>query len=623
MDTPDPITAASRILQDVFGHPCFRLQQEEVIADLLAGRDALVLMPTGGGKSLCYQIPAMVRDGVGIVVSPLIALMKDQVDALRQSGVRAACLNSALTLPEIREAEAAVNDGTLDLLYIAPERLLQPRTLDWLDAQNLSLFAIDEAHCVSQWGHDFREEYRQLSVLHERYPGVPRIAVTATADAPTQRDIIVQLQLSDARIYRNSFDRPNIRYAIRDGDNSRERLWQFLADEHPNDAGIVYCLSRKKVEETAEWLHGRGRRALAYHAGLPAETRRLHQERFLREEGVIIVATVAFGMGIDKPDVRFVAHLSLPKSIEAYYQETGRAGRDGLSADAWMSYGMNEITIFRQWLRESQAGETHKRDVHQKLEALIGLCELTTCRRRAILEYFGESAEPACGNCDNCLDPPQTWDGTEAAQKAMSCVYRTDQRFGVHYLINVLMGKSDERIRRFHHDRLSVFGIGTDHSVAQWRSIFRQLVAGGYLMVDPERYGALRLTDEARPVLRGERALRLRVVRRAARRARAAVTGSAEAPPPFAPGDEVLWDALRALRLTLAQEQGVPPYVVFHDAVLRQMVYLRPEDKDELASLSGVGEYKLQRYGDAFLNVVRQHPPPAETADGGATGGDV
>ena len=606
MPSPVPLTEARRILQTVFGHSRFRLHQEEAIADLLAGRDALVLMPTGGGKSLCYQIPAMVRDGVGIVVSPLIALMKDQVDALRQFGVRAACLNSSLKLSEIREAEAAAESGALDLLYIAPERLLQPRTLDWLDVRDVALFAIDEAHCVSQWGHDFREEYQQLSVLHERYPGVPRIALTATADEPTQRDIVRQLALSDARVYRGSFDRPNIRYAIRDGDQGREHLWRFLAREHPHDAGIVYCLSRRKVEETAEWLRGRGRRALEYHAGLPDAVRREHQERFLREEGVIIVATIAFGMGIDKPDVRFVAHLALPKSIEAYYQETGRAGRDGLPANAWMSYGMKEIAIFRQWLRESQADEDHKRDAHQKLEAMIGLCELTACRRRAILEYFGERAEPNCGNCDNCLDPPQTWDGTEAAQKAMSCVYRTGQRFGVGYLVSVLLGKDDERIRRFHHDRLSVFGIGADHSAAQWRSIFRQLVAGGFLAVDVQGYNTLHLTEQARPVLRGERALHLRVARRAARPApRAAAPAEAL---PFAPGDEVLWEALRALRLKLAREQRVPPYVVFHDAVLRQMVQLRPTDNEQLAGISGVGENKLRRYGDAFLDVVRKHP---------------
>ncbi len=612
--SPSPsLTEARRVLRSVFGHPDFRLHQEAVIADLLDGRDVLVLMPTGGGKSLCYQIPAMVRAGVGVVVSPLIALMKDQVDALRQCGVRAACLNSSLTLPEIRKAEAAAESGALDLLYIAPERLLQPRTLEWFEALDVALFAIDEAHCVSQWGHDFREDYRQLSVLGERYPGVPRIALTATADEPTQRDVIRQLALSDARVYRGSFNRPNIRYAIRDGDQGREHLWRFLAREHPRDAGIVYCLSRRKVEETAEWLRARGRRALEYHAGLSDAVRREHQERFVREEGVIIVATIAFGMGIDKPDVRFVAHLALPKSIEAYHQETGRAGRDGLPADAWMSYGMKEISIFLRWLRESQADEDHKRAVRQKLEAMIGLCELTTCRRRAILEYFGERAEPTCGNCDNCLDPPQTWDGTEAAQKAMSCVYRTGQRFGVGHLVQVLLGKNDERIRRLRHDRLSVFGIGTEHDDAGWRSIFRQLVAGGYIAVDTQGYNTLYLTEQARPVLRGERALHLRVARRTARRGArpapraAAVSAVAEAPP-LAPGDEVLWEALRALRLKLAREQGVPPYVVFHDTVLRQMVHLRPTNDEQLAGVSGVGEHKLQRYGDAFLDVVRKHP---------------
>ena len=394
-----------RLLRTVFGHASFRLRQDEVIEDLLAGRDAMVLMPTGGGKSLCYQVPALMRDGVGVVVSPLIALMKDQVDALRQCGVRAACLNSTLDFEEVRAVEAAVNGGKLDLLYIAPERLLQERTLEWLDGQTIALFAIDEAHCVSRWGHDFREEYLQLSVLHERYPSVPRIALTATADHATRREIITQLQLEEANSYVHSCDRPNIRYAISDDDNGRERLWRFLQSEHPADAGIVYCLTRKKVEEIAEWMRARGRDALPYHAGLSDHTRRRHQERFLREEGVVIVATVAFGMGIDKPDVRFVAHLSLPKSIEAYYQETGRAGRDGLPASAWMNYGLREIIIFRQWLSESEADAAHKRVEHQKLEAMVGLCELTTCRRRAIRAYFGEEPGEACANCDNCVDP--------------------------------------------------------------------------------------------------------------------------------------------------------------------------------------------------------------------------
>ena len=592
------------ILRTVFGHSSFRLRQEEVIEDLLAGRDAMVLMPTGGGKSLCYQVPAMIRDGVGVVVSPLIALMKDQVDALRQCGVRAACLNSTLNLGEVRAVEAAVNAGRLDLLYVAPERLLQERTLEWLDAQTIALFAIDEAHCVSRWGHDFREEYLQLSVLHERYPSVPRIALTATADRATRREIITQLQLEEANLYVHGCDRPNIRYTISDDENGRERMWRFLQSEHPDDAGIVYCLTRKKVGEIAEWLRARGRDALPYHAGLPDHTRRRHQERFLREEGVVIVATVAFGMGIDKPDVRFVAHLSLPKSIEAYYQETGRAGRDGLPASAWMNYGLREIIIFRQWLAESEADEAHKRVEHQKLEAMLGLCELPTCRRRAIRAYFGEDPGEACGNCDNCVDPPQTWDGTEVARKAMTCVSRTGQRFGVNYLVEVLIGKDNARIRDWRHDRLEVFGNGAEHNAVEWRSIFRQLIAQGCLRVDAERFDALRLTDQSFPVLRGERGLTLRRLRRAGtvKKEKAAVA-------PIAPADEALWQALRTARTALAKEQGVPPYVVFHDSTLRELVRLKPLTLNEMERIQGIGEHKLRKYGDAFLRVVREHVP--------------
>ena len=595
---------ALRLLRTVFGHSSFRLRQDEVIADLLAGRDAMVLMPTGGGKSLCYQVPAMMRAGVGIVVSPLIALMKDQVDALRQCGVRAACLNSTLDFEEVRAVEAAVSSGRLDLLYVAPERLLQERTLEWLDRQTIALFAIDEAHCVSRWGHDFREEYLQLSVLHERYPSVPRIALTATADHATRREIITQLQLEKANVYIHSCDRPNIRYTISDDDNGRERLWRFLQTEHPNDAGIVYCLTRKKVEEIAEWLRARGRDALPYHAGLSDHTRRRHQERFLREEGVVIVATIAFGMGIDKPDVRFVAHLSLPKSIEAYYQETGRAGRDGLPSSAWMNYGLREIIVFRQWLSESEADEAHKRVEHQKLEAMIGLCELTTCRRCAIRAYFGEEPGEACGNCDNCLNPPQTWDGTEAARKALSCVSRTGQRFGVNYLVDVLVGKDNARIRDWRHDRLEVFGNGTEHNAVEWRSIFRQLIAQGLLWVDADRFDALRLTDQSFPVLRGERGLTLRRLRRAApvKKDKSAVSAT-----PFAGTDEALWQALRKTRMALAKEQGVPPYVVFHDTTLRELVRFKPIRLVEMARIQGIGENKLQKYGDVFLRVVREH----------------
>ena len=595
---------ALQLLRTVFGHSSFRLRQDEVIADLLAGRDAMVLMPTGGGKSLCYQIPAMMRAGVGIVVSPLIALMKDQVDALRQCGVRAACLNSTLDLEEVRAVEAAVNGGRLDLLYVAPERLLQERTLEWLDGQTIALFAIDEAHCVSRWGHDFREEYLQLSVLHERYPSVPRIALTATADHATLGEIITQLQLEEANVYVHSCDRPNIRYAISDDDNGRERMWRFLQSEHPDDAGIVYCLSRKKVEEIAEWLRARGRVALPYHAGLSDHTRRRHQERFLREDGVVIVATIAFGMGIDKPDVRFVAHLSLPKSIEAYYQETGRAGRDGLPSSAWMNYGLKEVIIFRQWLAESEADEAYKRVEHQKLEAMIGLCELPTCRRRAIRVYFGEEPGKDCGNCDNCLNPPQTWDGTEAARKAMTCVSRTGQRFGVNYLVDVLVGKDNARIRDWRHDRLEVFGNGTEHNAAEWRSIFRQLIAQGFLWVDADRFDALRLTDQSFPVLRGERGLTLRRLRRAApmKKSRSAVRTA-----PIAGPDEALWQALRRTRTALAKEQGVPPYVVFHDTTLRELVRLKPLKLEDMERIQGVGENKLRKYGEAFLRVIREH----------------
>lgn len=611
--------AALRILRSVFGHASFRLRQEEVIADLLAGRDALVLMPTGGGKSLCYQVPAMMREGVGVVVSPLIALMKDQVDALRQCGVRAACLNSTLGLGEVRAVEAAVSGGRLDLLYVAPERLVQDRTLEWLDGQTIALFAIDEAHCVSRWGHDFREEYLQLSVLHERYPAVPRIALTATADAATRREIIAQLQLEEANVYSHSCDRLNVRYAISGDDNGRERMWRFLQSEHPADSGIVYCLTRKKVEETAEWLRARGRDALPYHAGLSDHARRRHQERFLREEGVVIVATVAFGMGIDKPDVRFVVHLSLPKSIEAYYQETGRAGRDGLPASAWMNYGLREIIIFRQWLSESEADEAYKRVEHQKLEAMVGLCELATCRRRAVRAYFGEEPGEDCGNCDNCLDPPHTWEGAEAARKALSCVSRTGERFGVNYLVDVLIGKHNARVRNYRHDRLQVFGSGAEYVAAEWRSIFRQLIAQGCLWVDAERFDALRLTEQAYPVLRGERGLTLRTLRRPA-----TVTKEKRPVVPVSSNDEPLWQALREARMTLSREQGVPPYVVFHDATLREVARLKPRTLEDLAQIPGVGERKLRKYGGIFLRVVRerQSGEPLMTPVGGRRDGE-
>jgi ATP-dependent DNA helicase RecQ len=580
-----------------------------VIDTLLRGGDALVLMPTGGGKSLCFQIPAIARPGTGIVISPLIALMQDQVAALKQAGVRAAFLNSTLTADAARAIEQQLLRGELDLLYISPERLMLERTLELLARAELALFAIDEAHCVSQWGHDFRPEYMQLSVLHERFPGIPRIALTATADEPTRREIIARLGLSHARVFISGFDRPNIRYRIAQGGGSaREQLLGFLRSEHAGDAGIVYCLSRKRVEEIADYLARQGLAALPYHAGLTAEARERHQSRFLNEEGVIIVATIAFGMGIDKPNVRFVAHLNLPKSIEAYYQETGRAGRDGLPADAWMIYGLQDVITLRQMLESSDSDDARKRVERHKLDAMLGLCELTTCRRQALLAYFDDPMPEPCGNCDTCLEPPQTWDATESAQKALSCVHRTGQRFGVNYLVDVLMGKDDERIQRFGHHQLTTFGIGKDQSQQEWRGIFRQLIARGLLAVDLEGHGALKLTDACRAVLRGEQRLMLR--REAKKSASARGAGSAKttraARTAFTrASDQRLWEDLRQRRLQLAKAQGVPPYVVFHDATLAAMVERRPQTLNELAQISGVGERKLVAYGEDFIAVIR------------------
>jgi ATP-dependent DNA helicase RecQ len=606
MDDP-----ALKILRSVFGYEQFRAPQAEVIDTLLHGGDALVLMPTGGGKSLCFQIPAIVRPGTGIVISPLIALMQDQVAALKQAGVRAAFLNSTLAADAARAIEQQLLRGELDLLYISPERLMLERTLDLLTRAELALFAIDEAHCVSQWGHDFRPEYMQLSVLHERFPDIPRIALTATADEPTRREIIARLGLGKARVFISGFDRPNIRYRITQGGGSaREQLLRFLRSEHAGDAGIVYCLSRKRVEEIADYLASQGLDALPYHAGLTAELRERNQTRFLNEEGVIIVATIAFGMGIDKPNVRFVAHLNLPKSIEAYYQETGRAGRDGLPADAWMIYGLQDVITLRQMLESSESDDARKRVERHKLDAMLGLCELTSCRRQALLAYFDDALPEPCGNCDTCLTPPETWDATEPAQKALSCVHRTGQRFGVNYLVDVLLGKADERIQRFGHDQLSTFDIGKEHSQQEWRGIFRQLIARGLLAVDLEGHGALKLTDACRPVLRGEQRLMLR--REAQKPASAKGKGSAKtaraARTDFTCAvDQRLWEALRARRLQLAKAQGVPPYVVFHDATLAAMVERRPQTLHELAQISGVGERKLAAYGDDFIAVISTH----------------
>ncbi len=592
-----------QILEEVFGYEAFRPPQDEVIDQLVGGGDALVLMPTGGGKSLCYQIPALARSGVAVVVSPLIALMQDQVDALHQNGVRAAFLNSTLGRDEVRAVEEALHRGELDLLYIAPERLLLPRTLALLEQLGLALFAIDEAHCVSQWGHDFRPEYVQLSLLPQRFPHVPRIALTATADEATRAEIIERLELAQARHFICGFDRPNIRYRIAESrGNAREQLLRFIRDEHPGEAGIVYCLSRKRVEEIAAWLARQGLSALPYHAGLPAEQRQMHQQRFLREEGVIIVATIAFGMGIDKPDVRFVAHLNLPKSLEAYYQETGRAGRDGLPADAWMLYGLQDVITLRQMQAGSTAPEHIKRIEHHKLDAMLGLCEVTHCRRQALLRYFGDELEQPCGNCDTCLEPPETWDASVAAQKALSCVYRTGQRFGVSYLVDVLLGKEDARIQRFGHDRISTFGIGDELKQNEWRDLYRQLIAHGLLTVDLQGHGALRLSEASRPVLRGEQRLHLRRLRSPVKRegrSRGKVAQSVDQ------ADQGLWEALRECRQRLAAEQGIPAYMIFHDATLLEMIELRPNNLQELATVSGVGQRKLEAYGEAFLEVLR------------------
>ncbi len=601
------LSDARDLLRRTFGYSDFRHRQGEIVETLLAGGDALVLMPTGGGKSLCYQIPALLRPGTGVVVSPLIALMQDQVDALLQAGIRAAFLNSTLDGRSRFEIEQALVRGELDLLYVAPERLLTERMLELLDRSRISLFAIDEAHCVSQWGHDFRKEYQQLSVLHQRFPDTPRIALTATADERTRQEIIDQLDLHRAQVFVHSFDRPNIRYAIGEGASGRDELWRFIQREHPEDAGIVYCLSRKKVEAIAEWLSAKGREALPYHAGLPDEMRKRHQARFLREDGLIIVATIAFGMGIDKPDVRFVAHLNLPKSIEAYYQETGRAGRDGLPADAWMAYGLQDVITLRQMVLDSDAEEQFKRIATHKLEAMLGLCELTGCRRQALLAYFGERMAEPCGNCDNCLAPPQTWDATEAAQKALSCVYRTGQRFGVAYLTDVLLGKADDRIRRFGHHQVSTFGIGKALGEADWRLVYRQLIARGLLDIDSEGHGALRLTERCRPYLRGEQPLHLRRRQEPVRKER---ERSKRTQGEMRPQDRGLFEALRLLRTRLATEQKLPPYAIFHDATLLDLVRHRPKSPDGLRRVMGLGESKITRYGRMLLDLIGSQPLP-------------
>jgi ATP-dependent DNA helicase RecQ len=596
--------AALDYLQNTFGYSEFRLQQGEIIQTLLDGDDAVVLMPTGGGKSLCYQIPSLCRKGTGIIISPLIALMHDQVIALRQLGINAAFLNSTLDAETSRQTESDLINGRLDMLYVAPERLNTSGFIQLLKQSKISLFAIDEAHCVSQWGHDFRPDYIQLSLLHEQFPDIPRIALTATADQATRKEIRQRLQLEHAREFISSFDRPNICYRITEAQSdARSALLRFIRNEHESDSGIVYCLSRKKVESTAQWLCEKGFTALPYHAGLPSNERQRNQQRFLNEDAIIIVATIAFGMGIDKPDVRFVAHLNLPKSMEAYYQETGRAGRDGQPADAYMAYGLQDVITLKQMMATSTATEQYKRAEHQKLETMLGFTEITGCRRQSLLEYFGENLDKACGNCDNCLSPAETWDATLAAQKALSCVHRTGQRFGVNYLVDVLNGKENDRIRRFGHDSLNVYGLGRELDARQWRTIYRQLISRNLLAVDPEGHGSLRLTDQCRPILRGEQSL---LLRKESKRVKASHRGRKSFTSDNA-ANNVLWESLRECRKKLADENGVPPFVIFHDATLSEMMERQPENHDQFLKLSGVGETKLEKYADAFLDVIRQH----------------
>jgi ATP-dependent DNA helicase RecQ len=598
---------ALEILRHVFGYDSFRGEQAAVVGHVAAGGDALVLMPTGGGKSLCYQLPALLREGTAVVVSPLIALMQDQVEALRQFGVRAAFLNSTLGPEEAATVERQLLDGGLDLLYVAPERLLTPRFLSLLERSRLALFAIDEAHCVSQWGHDFRPEYRELALLHERWPRVPRIALTATADAPTRAEIVERLSLQDARQFVSSFDRPNIRYHVVAKHDGKRQLLDFLVD-HAGDSGIVYCLSRRKVEATAQFLAERGIAALPYHAGLDAGTRAAHQRRFLREDGVVVVATIAFGMGIDKPDVRFVAHLDLPKSMEGYYQETGRAGRDGAPAAAWLCYGLGDAVLLRRMIEDGESGEQRKQLERRKLDALLGYCESTGCRRQTLLAWFGEAHPGACGNCDNCLSPPRSRDGTVDARKALSCVVRTGQRFGAAHLVDVLRGADTAKIRQFGHDRLPTYGVGADLDARQWRSVFRQLVAGGLLEADIEGHGALRLTADGAEVLRGRRSLSLREDPPARRRRRdrdaGAARATATATADLAPDAALRFEALRAWRAQAARAQNVPAYVIFHDATLRAIAATAPADLDALGGISGVGDRKLERYGDEVMRVL-------------------
>jgi len=596
---------ALHILETVFGYASFRGQQADIVEHVAQGGDALVLMPTGGGKSLCYQVPALMRDGIGVVVSPLIALMQDQVDALAEVGVRAAFLNSTQTFDEAMRIERRVRSGDLDVLYVAPERLMTPRCLELLEAARIALFAIDEAHCVSQWGHDFRPEYIKLSVLHERFPHVPRIALTATADHQTRAEIIHRLQLEKARQFVSSFDRPNIRYQIVEKTNARKQLLDFIENEHADDAGVVYCLSRKKVEETAGFLVQHGIDALPYHAGMDYARRTTNQARFLREDKIVMVATIAFGMGIDKPDVRFVAHLDLPKSIEGYYQETGRAGRDGLPADAWMAYGLQDVVQQRRMIAESDADENFKRVLGVKLDAMLGLCETLHCRRVRLLDYFGQQGQQPCGNCDICLTPPVSFDGTVMVQKLLSTVYRVEQRFAPGHVLEVLRGIDSGKIRQWRHDSLSVFGIGSEQSEAEWRAVLRQVIALDLLIVDHDNYSALKLTEAARPVLRGEQKIQLRQYQKPVKQKRAS-SGSSYVETSLTTAEQAIFDKLRWWRVETARRHNVPAYVIFHDATMREIARARPASFDVLRGITGVGQRKLDTYGAEIIALIQE-----------------
>jgi ATP-dependent DNA helicase RecQ len=599
-------SSPERLLREVFGFEQFRGLQRAVIEQVASGGDAVVLMPTGGGKSLCYQIPALMRPGLGVVVSPLIALMKDQVDALRQAGIQAAALNSRLSPAEAVAIERAVDDGSLDLLYVAPERLMTPRCLNLLQRTTLALFAIDEAHCISQWGHDFRPEYQQLSILKERFPGVPLIALTATADEPTRRDIVAQLGLGSAPVFAAGYDRPNLFYQVVPKRKPLDQLGQFVSARHHNHAGIVYCSTRKAAEETAAWLSARGRATLPYHAGLDPAVREANQERFLREEGVIVAATIAFGMGIDKPDVRFVAHLDLPKNLEAYYQETGRAGRDGLPADAWMTYGMADVMSLLRLNDMGEVGEHRARIERQKIEALIGYCEAVSCRRQVLLGYFGEREHQPCGNCDNCREPPMTWDGTVAAQKALSAVYRTGQRFGAHYLVDVLLGVANDRVKHLGHDQLKTFGIGAELDRRAWLTVFRQLAAQGLLVFDIEGHGGLSLGAGAAEILRGTKTVHFRRDPAPAKTHRKRPASGLAASSDLDPVSDELWEALRAWRLAEARRQELPPYVIFHDRTLTEIARNRPTTLADLVQIPGIGRNKVERYGAAVIAIIAE-----------------